>query len=431
MIDQLDGKITITVPYGTDVKSLKAVFTRIQGTETVKVNDAVQTSGTTVQDFTKSVKYTVISSKDSNVKKDYTVTVQVAESQTNSWQNSVKKNVTLKKNQANTFSLTSAEKAAAAEKGMSFIASDIAIHVSPANIKESSNPALTVKNIDTSTFIQPTDPGWKDNLTKILEIGWVGNSSSFLQPIEVEIPDPDNQTFVRLVREDGKLYAIIQPKRDLGSHTVGLATMSGTYALLDHPIVSADIIKSGPNYELSSKYQNAVIYYTTESKQITFARSAENQTVENYLFNGRISDLTNNWSQYEKEAISLPEKDIYALAMYDQIISKVETLEAAPAEPWHDDVQTVKPSKVWSITFNSKVDKKALFSNVIYVTDDTLNRKVPTLLQLSDDGKTISIAPINPYTSNHQYTLLIEKPIQSSSSKKFLKAQKKLTFIAK
>ena len=152
MIDQLGEKITITVPYGTDVKSLKAVYNRIQGTETVKVNGAVQTSGTTVQNFTKPVKYTVIS-KDGKTTKDYTVTVQVAKDETNTWKNTIKKNVTLKKNQANTFALTPAEKAAAAEKGMSFIADDITFHVSPTNIKESRNPALTVKKIEKNAFI--------------------------------------------------------------------------------------------------------------------------------------------------------------------------------------------------------------------------------------------------------------------------------------
>ena len=109
----------------------------------------------------------------------------------------------------------------------------------------------------------------------------------------------------------------------------------------------------------------------------------------------------------------------------------METLEATPAEQWNDDVQTVKPSKVWSITFNSKVYNKALFSNVIYVTDDTDGYRIPVNLQLSDDGKTISITPKQPYTSNRQYTLWIEKPIQSSSSKAFLKEPKKLTFIVK
>ena len=439
IIDQLNGTITITVPYEKreDVKNLTAEYTLIQGTETVTVNDGikdvVQKSGDSdsVQDFTKTVTYTVHLSNNRGIK-TYKVTVQVAESPTKTWLNSVKKSVTLKKDQVNTFSLTSAEKAAATENGMSFIADDIAIHVAPANIKESSNPTLTVKSIDKVSFIASTEASWKTDLTNILEIGWEGHSESFLQPIEVEIPDPDQQTFVRLVREDGKLYAIIQPKRKLGSHTVGLATMSGTYALLDKT-VTAKITKDVLGYKLSSNYWNASIYYTTEGKQITFARSANNQNVvESYLFNGKISDLTNNWNKYENKAISVPESDLYTVAMYDQIISKVETLGATPAEAWHDEVQTVKPSKVWSITFNAKVDRKALFSNVIRVTDDTTGKEVKdVLLQLSDDGKTISIAPKNPYKSNHQYTLWIEKPIQSSSSKEFLKAPKKLTFIAK
>ena len=103
----------------------------------VTVNNVTQTSGTTSQNFTKPVKYTV-TSKDKKTIKTYTVTVQVADSTTNTWTNAVKKSITLKEGQAKTFSLTSAEKASAAEKGISFIAKDIAIHVSPANIQESS-----------------------------------------------------------------------------------------------------------------------------------------------------------------------------------------------------------------------------------------------------------------------------------------------------
>ena len=109
------------------------------------------------------------------------------------------------------------------------------------------------------------------------------------------------------MREDGKLYAIIQPKRDLGSQTVGLATMPGTYALLDKT-VSANMRKSGSEYRLYSNEYNSRIYYTTDAKHITFDRSAANQSTGTYLFNGKISDLENNWNKYENKAISASEK---------------------------------------------------------------------------------------------------------------------------
>lgn len=428
-IDQVNRKITATVPYGTDVTSLKAAFTCIQGNETVQVNGMTQTSSLTAQDFTKPVVYTVISAKDPNVKKNYTVTVQTADTFTSTWSNSVKKNINLVEGQPQAFALTPTDKEAAAEKGMSFIANNLAIHVPSANIQESSNPLLTINQLKPGSFITPTDPVWKNDLTNMIEIGWDGNTKSFLQPIEVEIPNANHQTFVRLVREDGKLYAIIQPQQDFGNRSVGLATMPGTYAFLSNQAVLANVTKTGSEYTLSANWSNATIYYTTVGKDIAFDRSARNSSVENYMFNGKISEL-NNWNKYENKAITGLGNNLYAVAMHNQVVSLVSTPETAPAEQWYSNVQTVTRSKVWSVTFNSAVNQKALYSNVIYVTDDGTGDKVPTFLQLSADGKTISIVPKEAYQSNHQYTLWIEKPIQGAS-KEFLRQAKKLTFIAK
>src|SRR5690606_999435 len=154
------------------------------------------------------------SAKNSSVTKVYTVTVLKENRPDLFWNNTVKKNVTLNKGVKNTFTLTAGEKRTAAEQGMSFIANDVTIHVSPANIKESLNPAFTFKDVKKESFIDANnDPDWTKNLKQMIEIDWNGSKESFLQPIEVEIKDPEKQSFVRLVREDdGKLYAFIQPK---------------------------------------------------------------------------------------------------------------------------------------------------------------------------------------------------------------------------
>ena len=67
--------ISLTVPYGTNVRSLAATFGSSAGSS-VKVGTTAQVSGTTSNDFTSSVVYTVTAQDGST--KDYTVTVTVA-----------------------------------------------------------------------------------------------------------------------------------------------------------------------------------------------------------------------------------------------------------------------------------------------------------------------------------------------------------------
>ncbi|MFC4301928.1 cadherin-like beta sandwich domain-containing protein [Cohnella boryungensis] len=67
--------VSLTVPYGTDVRALAATFGSSAGS-TVKVGSAAQVSGTTANDFTSPVTYTVTAQDGST--KDYTVTVTVA-----------------------------------------------------------------------------------------------------------------------------------------------------------------------------------------------------------------------------------------------------------------------------------------------------------------------------------------------------------------
>lgn len=68
---KIDGEsITVVFPYGTNLNSLKASFT-INGYD-VMVNNQVQISGQTIQDFTKPITYAVYASDGS--KRDYLVT---------------------------------------------------------------------------------------------------------------------------------------------------------------------------------------------------------------------------------------------------------------------------------------------------------------------------------------------------------------------
>jgi len=73
-IDESAKTIAVSMPNGTDVKAQVATFTTT-GSD-VKVGTTVQSSGTTANDFTAPVKYTVTASDGTTA--TYTVTVTVA-----------------------------------------------------------------------------------------------------------------------------------------------------------------------------------------------------------------------------------------------------------------------------------------------------------------------------------------------------------------
>ncbi len=73
MINESDKTITISVPYGTDITTLRATFTST-GTS-VMVSGTAQVSGTTANDFTNPIIYTVVAADGSTTQ--YTVTVTI------------------------------------------------------------------------------------------------------------------------------------------------------------------------------------------------------------------------------------------------------------------------------------------------------------------------------------------------------------------
>jgi len=73
-INETNHTIALTVPYGTTVTNLVATFTA-SANATVTVSGTAQTSGTTANDFSSAVTYTVTAEDGST--QDYTVTVTV------------------------------------------------------------------------------------------------------------------------------------------------------------------------------------------------------------------------------------------------------------------------------------------------------------------------------------------------------------------
>lgn len=75
-IDQAAQTVKVTVPYGTNLTNLKATYTA-SGFTTVRVGSTQQTSGTSENNFTSPVVYTVVANDGTT--KNYTVTVTVTE----------------------------------------------------------------------------------------------------------------------------------------------------------------------------------------------------------------------------------------------------------------------------------------------------------------------------------------------------------------
>lgn len=423
VIDHTAGTIKVVVPKGTVVKSLKAKFATATATNIVKVGTEVQVSGITSKDFTSPVKYTVTPKdpKDPEQVKEYTVTVEIEDFETNAWTKTVRKSATFSA-AGSTQTLSLEEKKLAEKQGVSFIGQDRAIHIPYGNAIEAKSPALTVKipTIVTSS----TDPV----VNQPMEISWGNSAQPFVQPIEVEMKKQANKNFARLVRNNNQLVAIIQPSSPQGNdNIIGLATEPGTYALVEN-LAAPTITSATANTYRISAAAGGQIYYTTNSSHIAFDRSARDPDLQSYTVNN--ADLS-NWTRYTGQPVAAPNGELYAIVMKGNIISPLAHVETIVMTEWKKTIErpAIKPV---TITFNAKVDHKALYSGLIYIMDDSTNTLVATTLSLSADGKQISVVPDKSFRRGNQYTLYIDRQFKGSTkNNEFLKQPLTQTFIAK
>ena len=430
VIDHEASTIHVTVPKGTDITKLKADFTAMGS---VKVGSFIQVSGITEQNFINAVQYTVTSTKDATVSKTYTVHVKILSFSSNSWTNTLKKSILLSTSTTRLFTLNAAEKLLAEKNGASFIDSDRAIHVPFANIIETSNATLSA--IAPNSVTNTSDPKWRDSVKSVTELKWGNGSTPFMQPLEIELPNPDKKAFAKLVRENGTLYALIQPSEPSKDNILGLATEPGTYALIDSiskPIISTNTANGETSFELETFVLGGQIYYTTSSANVTFNRSERNEKLNDYSFDGVPTNLS-NWTLYTPgEKIISSTGEIYAFVMRDQMTSLISSEIIKTQMEWENDIPTYKPSHILKVTFNARVEEKSLYSGSIYVIDDSTGNKVPTTLSLSNDGKTVQVIPNAAYTPNKQYTLYIERTIKGNTvNKEFLNQTITKTFTIK
>ncbi|WP_158233795.1 DUF5011 domain-containing protein [Sporosarcina sp. P3] len=413
VIDQKAEKITVTVPKTAKLNSLTPVITSIG---TVTPNPQVKT------DFSdgKPKLYRVENSADGNTTaKTYIVTVKHAVSSSTG-------SLPLEKNGDLTplspsVSLSPAEMNTAKDHGVTFITKDnnVEAHVPASNVIESGNSTFTLK--------QPL-------ASKSYEISF-GNLSRFMQPIELKLPKSGTKTLSKLV--DG--YTVAVPSVTTSTSTTGLINEPGTYALVDN--VSAPLINLPATGSAAYTLQLALletpgtIYYTTSSKDFSFISStlsSDKQLKDRYIATASPADIL-NWTKYTpNDKISTPTGELYAVVIKGNQISQITALEATPAIDWSKNIPSYDTHKVLNINFNARVDRDALYSGLIYVTDDATNQNVATTLQLSSDGKTIYVIPQQAYIRGKQYTLHIDRRFKGNTkNKEFLKQSLLQTFTIK
>ncbi len=418
-IDHASGNIEVVVPKDTNVTNLTAVF---QANGKVTVNFTEQTSGTTKQNFTNAVKYTVTPEKGEA--KTYTVTVVKQSFETETWTNTITKRTSFTTTSSTT-TLTPAEMNEAANKGVSFVGDDRAIHVPAANVKETTRPAITVKK-DAFTA-RTTDPAWAKTVQFATEIRF--GSGELMRPIEFEVTSSSNKQLAKLVREDNQLYAIIQPTQKQGKNLIGLVTSPGTYAFIDG-IQAPTIQETGNNSYRLSGGANGQIFYTTSSKTVDFERSVRNTELKSYMHTDFESTL-NDWQLYRAGQTIKTNKSLYAYVLKDSIVSPINEVVKTSERQWQAPI-TRPISHSFTISFNAPVDKKAIYSDLIYVVDDYTGEQVPVSLQLSNDRKQIIVSPKKAYKRGNQYTLVIEQQLKGyTKNNEFLQQAITQTFITK
>ncbi|BAK17761.1 hypothetical protein SSIL_3338 [Solibacillus silvestris StLB046] len=426
-IDHTAGTITVTVPKGTDRTKLAPVIkTNNDPVNTITVSPL---SGV-AQNFMLPVTYTVTTNTvDKTISKTYIVTVVEAAASSDMWTGAVQKNIAIGTNSH--YTLTANEKAAAIEKGIAFLSNDLSIYIPAPNIIESKVPTLSIQQPAVSTIYRSADPAWAKSITNPVEVQW-GGESSFYQPIEMELNNATGKVFSKLVRNaKNELYAIVQPSYKASGKTVGLVSEPGLYALIDD--VAKPYIQELGNgsYRIYPMTPGSAIYYTTNSRHISYDKSASLKA-GNYSLNHSDINLE-QWNTYtDYETLTISGNELYAVAVKDQIISPVSIFQSVSYSSWSRDVKQVEANKIWHVKFNARVEKKALYNDSIYVTDDSTGGIVPTKLVLGSDGQSIDVVPAVSYSRNKHYTLWVTKQIKGNTiNKQFLGRPTKLTFTVK
>ena len=405
VINHKDSTILVSVPKGTITSKLTPVTTVI-GT--------ISSNCKGVQDFSgkNPVDCTVESDPVQNPKKTkvYKVTVKEAAG-VNEIPTPNTKEISISDTNSS-HSLTSKEKREASENGINFLMNDKknSIYVPASNVIEAENPMLTVSGTTT------------DKLT----VKW-GNLSRFMQPLEMKLEIPSNnslnKSFAKIV--DGYEIMLPSTSNTTAKTVTGLVNEPGTYALVSN--INTPVFKDN-----KFSVATGTVYYTTSSKDITFISSARDKTDsinKRYVTTASPTEIL-KWTKYkEGDIIPSTVTELYAVSVNGNKISEIYSHKSPSSIDWSKNVPTYETHKVLAINFNARVDREALYSELIFVTDDATNKTVPTNLEMSNDGKTIYVVPQQAYTRGKQYTLHIERQFKGNTkNKEFLKKSLLQTF---
>ncbi|MFS1517089.1 Ig-like domain-containing protein [Bacillus sp. SCS-151] len=88
-----------------------------------------------------------------------------------------------------------------------------------------------------------------------------------------------------------------------------------------------------------------------------------------------------------------------------------DPLQASDPELWEES-NISDPLKRWEISFNEQVRTKSVAYDRVYIIDNQ-NKRLKTDLQVSSNGKTITITPLEQYKTDTKYWLYIDKSVRS------------------
>ncbi len=67
---------------------------------------------------------------------------------------------------------------------------------------------------------------------------------------------------------------------------------------------------------------------------------------------------------------------------------------------------------IWKVRFNIPLDPKTVNSNTMYVTN-SMNQKLKTHIKYNMENEIIEIEPLEPYSTNEYYQLIITSDVKS------------------
>lgn len=415
VIDHVRKTIHLTVPYDKDLSKIVPIFTTTSDGDkapVVTVDNVVQESNNSILDFSeppheKTYKLSYKNSSDEDTITKYSVTIEKENKASVFWKQSLRKNITLKKDSiSNALELSPQEKFIANSQGISYLTEDLMIHMSALTAQMNTDSDLTVRILSKEDVLQPTDQPWLVNISNIVKLA-TDNTKRFAQPIEIEQRSTKEKVLVRLIRVNGVLFASTVPTHTSKGRSIGLATEPGIYALVDSNIKPTILEVTENKYKITSI---GFVQYTVNDTSIHYIKSSNTPSLNGYEDIKILSDTKSNWKSYESnDIIDAEHNSLYAVNISNKIISPIEYLPTKPAKEWNSALTEVDPYKVWTITFNARVDTDSLTNGTIRVTENANGTTVPTRITISENGKTIHVAPVRPYARNKAYKLWVDK----------------------